>query len=85
MRLLVGKSDAFDCVMGGSKHEELYIEVTPISFDLQVKQGTALSQLRLYKGSENDISLKMEELYNRNDDDFPVVDDHGSTLQTALC
>jgi dCTP deaminase len=77
VRLLVGKSDAFDIVQGGSKHEELYIEVTPISFDLQVKQGTTLSQLRLYKGDEKDISLTMEQLYNEDDDNFPVVDEHG--------
>jgi dCTP deaminase len=77
VRLLVGKSDAFDIVKGGSKHEELYIEVTPISFDLQVKQGTTLSQLRLYKGREEDVSLTMEELYNEDDDNFPVVDEHG--------
>jgi dCTP deaminase len=76
VRLLVGKSDAFDFVKGGSKHE-LYVEVTPISFDLQVKQGTTLSQLRLYKGKEEDISLTMEELYNEDDDNFPVVDEDG--------
>jgi dCTP deaminase len=76
VRLLVGQSDAFDFVKGGSSHK-LYIEVSPISFDLQVKQGTTLSQLRLYKGREDDISLTMEELYNEDDDNFPVVDEHG--------
>src|SRR5258708_7497081 len=76
VRLLVGKSDAFDFVKGGSKHQ-LYIEVTPISFDIQMKQGTTLSQLRLYKGREEDISLTMEELYNEDDDNFPVVDENG--------
>jgi dCTP deaminase len=76
VRLIVGRSDAFDFVRGGSKHE-LYIEVTPISFDLKVKQGTTLSQLRLYKGREEDISLSMGELYNEDDNDFPVVDENG--------
>src|SRR5437588_2823663 len=41
VRLLVDESDTFDFVEAGKKHE-LYIEVTPISFNLQVKRGTAL-------------------------------------------
>lgn len=76
VRLLVGKSDSFDVINGGAP-SELYIEVTPISFGLQVKRGTALSQLRLYKGREDDISVKMEALYHEDDNNFPVVDEHG--------
>jgi dCTP deaminase len=76
VRLLVGKSNAFDFVEGGRRYE-LYVEVTPISFDLIVRRGMALSQLRLYKGREADISLKMEELYLLDDKNFPVVDEKG--------
>jgi hypothetical protein len=72
----VSGSDAFDFVKGGMKHK-LYVEVTPISFNLKVRRGTALSQLRLYKGRDDDVSPTMEELYNEDDDNFPVVDEHG--------
>ncbi|MBW7989515.1 MAG: 2'-deoxycytidine 5'-triphosphate deaminase [Planctomycetes bacterium] len=76
VRLLVGESDAYDFVDKDEKHD-LYVEVTPISFDLEVKKGTALSQLRLFKGKEDDISLTKEELFHEKDQDFPVLDDNG--------
>jgi dCTP deaminase len=76
VRLLVNESDTFDFIDGGKRHE-LYVEVTPISFDLEVKRGTALSQLRLYKGRDQDISLTKEELFHEEDNAFPVVDDNG--------
>lgn len=76
VRLLVDESNAFDRVEENKKHV-LYVEVTPISFDLEVKQGTALSQLRLFKGKEDDISLTREELFHEEDDDFPVLGECG--------
>lgn len=76
VRLLVNESDAFDRVDEDKKHD-LYVEVTPISFDLQVKQGTTLSQLRLFKGKENDISLTRGELFHEEEDAFPVLDENG--------
>lgn len=76
VRLLVNESDTFDFVDEEKKHD-LYVEVTPISFDLEVKQGTVLSQLRLFKGKENDISLTRGELFHEEDDDFPVLDENG--------
>ena len=76
VRLLVDESDAFDFVDKDKKHN-LYVEVTPISFDLEVKQGTTLSQLRLFKGEESDISLTRGELYHEEDDAFPVLDENG--------
>ncbi len=76
VRLLVNQSDTFDFVDRGKKHE-LYVEVTPISFDLSVKRGTTLSQLRLYKGRDYDISLTKDELYFEEDDTFPVLDESG--------
>lgn len=81
VRLLVGESDTFDFVEKGKKHE-LYIEVTPISFDLEVKLGTSLSQLRLFKGTESDISLTKEELIHEEDDSFPVVDENGKPYRS---
>jgi dCTP deaminase len=76
VRLLVNESERFDFVVGGTKHQ-LFVEVTPISFDLEVKRGTTLSQLRLYKGEERDISLTKRELYYEEDDTFPVVNESG--------
>lgn len=76
VRLLVSRSNSFDFIVGGKEYE-LYVEVTPISFDLQVKRGMALSQLRLYKGRDDDISVKMEDLYNEDDENFPVVNQDG--------
>jgi dCTP deaminase len=76
VRLLVNESDAFDFVEKNKEHK-LYVEVTPISFDLLVKQGTVLSQLRLFKGKEQDISLTKDELYHEEDDTFPVFDETG--------
>jgi dCTP deaminase len=76
VRLLLDESDSFDYVKQGKKHE-LYVEVTPISFDLQVKRNTVLSQLRLFKGNESDISLTMEELFHEEDEDFPVLNEKG--------
>lgn len=76
VRLLVNESDAFDFVDEDKKHV-LYVEVTPISFDLGVRRGTALSQLRLFKGKENDISLTRGELFHEEDDAFPVLDENG--------
>src|SRR5437773_1510387 len=72
VRLLVNQSDRFDFVDKGREHQ-LYVEVTPISFDLLVKQGTTLSQLRLYKGNYDDISLTKERLDWEEDRAFPVV------------
>lgn len=76
VRLLVDNSNNYDHVSANSKHS-LYIEVTPISFDLRVRKGTVLSQLRLFKGREYDISLTLDELSHEENDDYPVVTGNG--------
>lgn len=76
VRLLINESDSFDFVDKNKKHQ-LYVEVTPISFDLEVKKGSTLSQLRLFTGKESDISLTLEELFHEEDDHFPVLDENG--------
>jgi len=83
VRLLVNESDTYDFVKADKEHK-LYVEVTPISFDLEVKRGTVLSQLRLFKGREHDISLTNEELFHEEDQDFPVLDENGK-LHRAPC
>ena len=76
VRLLVNGSDTYDYVKKNKKRD-LYVEVTPISFDLKVKKGTVLSQLRLFKGSDYNISLTKEKLSLEEDDDYPVTNEKG--------
>ena len=81
VRLLVDESNTFDFVQKDKKHE-LYIEVTPISFDIEVKKSTVLSQLRLFKGREQDISLTLEELSHEEENNYPVVNENGKLIKT---
>ncbi|HUT58220.1 MAG TPA: 2'-deoxycytidine 5'-triphosphate deaminase [Phycisphaerae bacterium] len=78
VRLLVNESPEFDKVTG-PYGGDLYVEVTPISFDLLVRPGVSLSQLRLFKGSDRLVTLTREEL--NLEDDYPVVDRSGKELR----
>ena len=42
---------------------EMYIEITPITFRVRVKQGIALSQLRLFYGKPIDCEINAKELF----------------------
>jgi dCTP deaminase len=77
VRLLMDGGKEFDVVPEDSVGD-LYVEVTPISFDLQVSPGTCLSQLRLFRGPEDLFTLTMDEL--KYEDPFPVVDAHGDPV-----
>jgi dCTP deaminase len=60
---------------------DLFLEVTPITFDLFVRPGTRLSQLRLFRGEEHLITLTKEALLvEQYGGDFPVLDDKGSLI-----
>jgi dCTP deaminase len=66
-RLIVDGMDAYECfdpvgVNKGNGH--LYLEVTPITFDVRVKSGIALSQLRLFYGSPEDAEMHGKELHS---------------------
>jgi len=80
VRLLVDGGTHFDRVPI-DHNGALYIEVAPITFDLHVKQGTRLSQLRLYRGPEHLITLSKEILQYEEDDQFPVVDSDGRPVR----
>ena len=41
----------------------MYLEITPITFDVRVKQDTSLSQLRLFYGKPDDVIIKSDELF----------------------
>jgi dCTP deaminase len=42
---------------------QLFLEVTPITFDVRVKIGSSLSQLRLFYGMPDDVLMRGNELY----------------------
>ena len=42
---------------------EMYLEITPITFDVTVKPDTSLTQLRLFYGNPDDVVIKSDELY----------------------
>lgn len=42
----------------------MYLEVTPMTFNVKVKTGTSLSQLRLFKGRPDDCEIKSQELFS---------------------
>lgn len=42
---------------------EMFLEVTPMTFNVAVKQGTSLSQLRLFKGRPENCEVRSVDLY----------------------
>lgn len=46
----------------GAKGGDMFLEVTPMTFNVRVKVGTALTQLRLFKGPQRDSLIQGETL-----------------------
>lgn len=42
---------------------DMYLEITPMTFNVRVKEGIALSQLRLFRGKPENCEIKGEEVY----------------------
>jgi dCTP deaminase len=42
---------------------DLYLEVTPITFDVVVRPGISLTQLRFFLGDPHDVEIRASELY----------------------
>lgn len=61
-RLMVDNCSSFDTIEDDCYKGSLYLEVTPITFPIQVKEGDALSQLRLFRGRPHLSELKDEVL-----------------------
>jgi dCTP deaminase len=62
-RLIVDGMDTYEGfepnrIAGG----DMYLEVTPMTFNVRVKPGTALTQLRLYKGPQKESLVQGETL-----------------------
>jgi dCTP deaminase len=77
VRLLADQGREFDRLPENAKGR-LFVEVAPITFSLLVSPGTRLSQLRLFRGSEDLFTLTREAL--QYEQPFPVVDSQGTPL-----
>jgi dCTP deaminase len=42
----------------------MYLEITPITFPVRVKPGTALSQLRIFYGKPDDVRIRGDEIFS---------------------
>ena len=52
-----------DRVKGANFFGDMYLEVTPMTFDVKVREGEALSQLRLFYGPPEDVQMSSKEVY----------------------
>jgi dCTP deaminase len=78
VRLLSDREGEFDKVSPESGGQ-VYLEVVPISFDLLLSPGVALSQLRLLRGDERLCSVPVEALFLENE---PVLLTRGGVAYT---
>jgi dCTP deaminase len=68
-RLIVDGMDTYECFnpraldKGSPGSGEMYLEVTPITFSVQVKAGDSLSQLRLFYGDPKHVEVVGPGLY----------------------
>jgi len=46
-----------------SGNGDMYLEITPMTFNVRVKEGLSLSQLRLFRGRPQDSEIRGEEVY----------------------
>jgi dCTP deaminase len=88
-RLMVDNCSSFDTIEDDCYNGSLYLEVTPITFPIQVKEGDALSQLRLFRGKPHLSELKGEvlPLYGPmilSEDGEPKVEDMRTELTVDL-
>jgi dCTP deaminase len=63
-RLMVDRCPSYDEI--DPKHDSypgsLFLEITPITFDIQVQEGVALSQLRIFRGRPELSELRPDQL-----------------------
>ncbi len=65
-RLIVDGADyyeGFDPVALQRGSGEMYIEITPMTFNVRVKEGIKLSQLRVFRGKPEDSEIRGHEVY----------------------
>ncbi|MGA1998769.1 MAG: 2'-deoxycytidine 5'-triphosphate deaminase [Terriglobales bacterium] len=67
VRLIVDGMDTYECFDPtglATQSGDMYLEITPITFSVAVKQGTRLSQLRLFYGHPKSAEMSGEQLIN---------------------
>jgi len=81
-RLIADHSDTYDEVPQDYSGR-LYLEVTPITFPIQVSSGVALSHMRFFRGEPKLSQLKREEfpyyphlLFNEKGEPIKIADDY---------
>src|ERR1041385_235032 len=65
-RLIVDGMDTyeyFDPQGLSSRSGEMYLEITPITFNVKVRKGISLSQLRLFYGEPSVVEMRGEQLF----------------------
>ncbi len=65
-RLIVDGADyyeGFDPIALRRGSGEMYIEITPMTFNVRVKEGIKLSQLRIFRGRPEDSEIRGQEVY----------------------
>jgi dCTP deaminase len=67
-RLIVDGMDTYECFKSDFYESagysgDMYLEITPITFDVLVKPGISLSQLRLFYGNPDEVEVEGTELF----------------------
>jgi dCTP deaminase len=65
-RLIVDGMDTYEKFAADALAEstgDMYLEITPITFNVRVKPGIPLTQLRLFRGRPQDVEMKGQELF----------------------
>jgi dCTP deaminase len=63
-RLIVDGMDRYECFEADNLdgNGEMYVEVTPITFNIKIKPGSSITQLRLFYGDPEDSEIEGEEV-----------------------
>jgi dCTP deaminase len=65
-RLIVDGMGSYEgFIPSGIRSGDMYLEITPITFNVLVKKGIRLSQLRLFYGDPRHVEMKGQLLFNR--------------------
>ncbi len=83
-RLIVDGMRTYECFdpVGLEKGlGEMYLEITPITFDVRVKPDTSLTQLRFFYGKPDDVVIKSDVLFHTI---FPHSDKPDESLTVNL-
>lgn len=65
-RLIVDGADHYEGFDPEALHKgggDMYIEITPMTFNVRVRPGISLSQLRLFRGRPEDSEIRGQEVY----------------------